>query len=1304
MRFGDQDQLSAIGSELLAWLDQGGALQAWISDGHRELEVLGTGGDAVAEALLAAPWEILHDKTAFLALDRMKNFLPLRRVVPEGPGAAPGHRDLSMLFMAAAPEGQHELDYEAEEAAILEATRDRNTGRPLVHLAVEESGELEVLGDRHKTAGPFEILHLSCHGDIGKVGGETRPVLLLETATGGEDIVTPEKLTDALGQTPPPLLFLSACRTGQRGTASDGLPALDGRREGLAEAAASFAAAPRREAAAPAPGLTEPFARQMALRVPHVLGWDGSVYDADAAAFAQALYAGLARGETVAYAAARARHGVTDAATQGRAPGQHWHLARVYLGPGGGGRLCDPAKPARPAPPPAAPRFLDAEKRIRVAGRGEFVGRRRQLQRLRRGFAGEAPGALIHGLGNLGKSSLAARLADRMEGHQLAVVVDRYDGLSILGELERVATPLLGKVFKSFKDRTAFQKEFAAMREAVRGDETHLAEALRFLFDDVFAAQPVLLVIDDFEQALEDPAPDRPKVLPRAALRPALGALLDAFREHQGPSRLLITSRYDFAVPDGAGGDLAAWLIRVPLVGMRPRERQKQWQAKARAAATEERIGTADPELVDAALAAAAGNPGLQDVLTRPILGGEAEAARAAIEAIMAFRKTGTAPEEGNAALAFFTRMTFEKYETALTDTERLVLAAASLFEEEEVPVPRAAVAAAASALGVAAPEPALDRLLALGLLDDFGAMAGWDGMPKVPHLAANPLARPLALPLDPATAATAADAALPELARTWRDAEGDFPFDGRGIAACRLALAAAAPDPKVLEAAALAAVVFLFARHRLAPQALALAIPALNRLGELGHTPGSLLFGHTINAAGQAGEVVLQEQLLEQALGSNRLDDNQRAQLLGLRADVLQARGDLDEALRIYREELIPAFEALGDRRALAVTKGNIADVLQARGDLDEALRIRREEEIPVYEALGDRRSLAVTKGQIADVLQARGDLDEALRIRREEEIPVYEALGDRRSLALTKGQIADVLQARGDLDEALRIHREEQIPVYEALGDRRELAVTKGKIADVLQARGDLDEALRIRREEQIPVYEALGDRRALAVTKGKIADVLQARGDLDEALRIRREEQIPVFDALGDRRELAVTKGKIADVLQDRGDLDEALRIRREEQIPVFDALGDRRSLAVTKGNIAAGMAVQGDVDGALDMHLSRFPDATAMGDLDSLVHIRFSCAQLRLDRGDHETGGIQTIHDELAEAWTGANRLGRPDFIGAIGYLLGQVLAMGGHRNEATEVLETAAAAWDRLGQAASANQCRELIEMIKGMPS
>jgi len=95
------------------------------------------------------------------------------------------------------------------------------------------------------------------------------------------------------------------------------------------------------------------------------------------------------------------------------------------------------------------------------------------------------------------------------------------------------------------------------------------------------------------------------------------------------------------------------------------------------------------------------------------------------------------------------------------------------------------------------------------------------------------------------------------------------------------------------------------------------------------------------------------------------------------------------------------------------------VADILQARGELDEALRIRREEQLPVYERLGDVRSRAVTMGKVADILQARGELDEALRIRREEQLPVYERLGDVRSLAVGRANLAITLAQRGRPDE---------------------------------------------------------------------------------------------------------------------------------------------------------------------------------------------------------------------------------------------------------------------------------------------
>ncbi len=230
-----------------------------------------------------------------------------------------------------------------------------------------------------------------------------------------------------------------------------------------------------------------------------------------------------------------------------------------------------------------------------------------------------------------------------------------------------------------------------------------------------------------------------------------------------------------------------------------------------------------------------------------------------------------------------------------------------------------------------------------------------------------------------------------------------------------------------------------------------------------------------------------------------------------------------------------------LDDTQRLALLD-ELASLYESLGELDEALRIRREEQLPVYERLGDVRERAVTLGKIADVLAARGELDEALRIRREEELPVYERLGDVRERAVTLGKIADVLAARGELDEALRLYREEALPVYERLGAVRERAVTLGQIADVLATRGELDEALRIRREEQLPVYERLGDVRARAVTLGQIADVLARRGELDEALRLYREEALPVYERLDDQRELLVCRANIAVMLLRRNQSDD------------------------------------------------------------------------------------------------------------------------------------------------------------------
>ncbi len=210
------DALAAIGREMFDWLDGPGWASAWVDalGDDRILEIkVGARPGPNETALLDAPWELLARADGPLALDALQLFAVARRIGDAATPLAPRHADLQLMFMAAAPESQHELKFEAEESSILQATQ-----RLPLRLVVEETGNRTFLGERlNSDEGPFEALHLSCHGDIDKQAG---PVLLLESAEGGEDKTDPGALVAALGANAPGLVFLSACRTAEFGRAA----------------------------------------------------------------------------------------------------------------------------------------------------------------------------------------------------------------------------------------------------------------------------------------------------------------------------------------------------------------------------------------------------------------------------------------------------------------------------------------------------------------------------------------------------------------------------------------------------------------------------------------------------------------------------------------------------------------------------------------------------------------------------------------------------------------------------------------------------------------------------------------------------------------------------------------------------------------------------------------------------------------------------------------------------------------------------------------------------------------------------
>ncbi len=234
------------------------------------------------------------------------------------------------------------------------------------------------------------------------------------------------------------------------------------------------------------------------------------------------------------------------------------------------------------------------------------------------------------------------------------------------------------------------------------------------------------------------------------------------------------------------------------------------------------------------------------------------------------------------------------------------------------------------------------------------------------------------------------------------------IPLDGE---LTRVGLLAA--DAGVVAACALTPVSLAAYMHEY-PTAARLGRQCIELLDQKEHPPPFHLLRQTALACQIVGDAGRASDLLRRTVDMTRgQQSKEAAQALAEFGEFLAKRGEIDQAEKHLRDA-VALFGKLKEEKQRAVALGRIADILYARGQLGEALRIRREEQLLVYERLGEVRAKAVAMGKIADILQARGQSDEALRNLEAIKI-IFHDLGDVRSKAVTMGKIAGILQARG-------------------------------------------------------------------------------------------------------------------------------------------------------------------------------------------------------------------------------------------------------------------------------------------------
>ncbi|MBY8870506.1 CHAT domain-containing protein [Micromonospora sp. PLK6-60] len=451
------------------------------------------------------PWETLWlpDEDQPVALDALVRLYRRTEAATVPPSAGP----LRILVAISSPLHGHEglLDHERELRNVLKAVRGARAGRAevrIVHFATT-SAIREALRQR-----PAHVLHLSGHGGPGSFvfendKGEARPLTARQFV---DEAIPPGRM--------PPVVALAACHTDAATATGD--PSFAARL--LASGAAAVIATQT--------AITDSYATRAFARIYDLLA---ATPDAD-------VVAAVTEARTVV----QRELARLDDRDHRLAEWDEWAVLSLSAG-SGSVPLLDPSSPQLDSSPP--------EPRAGVLRRetGEVVGRRWEQRRYPDELRSPGvAGLVLHGLGGVGKTTLADELVARLTDADPTLVV------AIVAR-QTSAEQFLDALVDAYAGRLGHRPPWAGdavLRALARAGDGDLTWRQRFavLRDQVLPLAPTVVLIDNFEDNLAIDTTDAARPLADAEL----AALLAEFAAAPGQGRLLFTTRYRFVLPHRA--------------------------------------------------------------------------------------------------------------------------------------------------------------------------------------------------------------------------------------------------------------------------------------------------------------------------------------------------------------------------------------------------------------------------------------------------------------------------------------------------------------------------------------------------------------------------------------------------------------------------------------------------------------------------------------------------------------------------------------------------------------------------------
>jgi len=225
------------------------------------------------------------------------------------------------------------------------------------------------------------------------------------------------------------------------------------------------------------------------------------------------------------------------------------------------------------------------------------------------------------------------------------------------------------------------------------------------------------------------------------------------------------------------------------------------------------------------------------------------------------------------------------------------------------------------------------------------------------------------------------------------------------------------------------------------------------------------------------------------------------RAKALGGAGVLAHYQGDYRQA-KLFCEESLALFRALGDKKGMAASLNGLGLIARARNDYAEAQALH-EESLAILRALGDTWGIAETLSLLTRVAFFYQEDYTAGKSLHEESLALFRALGDRRGIAQTLGILGYIAFLQEE-DATALTSIEESLALYRELGDRPYSARLLHLLANAAFVKGDYAKACTCY-EEALTTFRELGEKWFIAICLEGLAGVAAAQSQPEWAAHL-------------------------------------------------------------------------------------------------------------------------------------------------------------------------------------------------------